>query len=58
VEPRNSLGELRHLLLRWFSQTGRSLPNADKPLAIAYSGGLDSTVLLHLVTEWPKVLPC
>jgi tRNA(Ile)-lysidine synthase len=57
VEPRNSLGELRHLLLRWFSQTGRSLPNADKPLAIAYSGGLDSTVLLHVAHSlWPEAV--
>lgn len=55
--PRNSRGELRHLLLWWFSQTGLPLPHALKPLAIAYSGGLDSTVLLHLAHSlWPDAV--
>ena len=57
MEPRNSLGEFRHLLLRWFNQTGLPLPNAHKPLAIAYSGGFDSTVLLHLAHSlWPEAV--
>lgn len=57
MDPRHSPTALRHLLLQWFSRHGLSLPSAQAPLAIAYSGGLDSTVLLRLAHAlWPDAV--
>lgn len=44
-------------LTRWFSQHGVPLPSVHTPLAIAYSGGLDSTALLHTAHAlWPDAV--
>lgn len=49
-----SLLPLRQALQQWLRQHGVSPPDAQAPLAIAYSGGLDSTVLLRVAHSlWP-----
>ncbi len=50
----SSLVPLRRALQEWLSQHGLPTPGAYTPLAIAYSGGLDSTVLLRVAHSlWP-----
>jgi len=46
--------EICSALRRWFAQHGVQEPSAGSRLAIAYSGGLDSTVLLQVAQAlWP-----
>lgn len=48
---------LRALLGQWFVRYRLPRPCASHPLAIAYSGGLDSTVLLHAAhSVWPNAV--
>lgn len=49
-----SLLPLRQALQQWLSQHGVPQPDTHAPLAVAYSGGLDSTVLLRVAHSlWP-----
>jgi len=47
ASSRNSADRALSEALSRFSAAGGSLPAPDRPLVIAFSGGLDSTVLLH-----------
>lgn len=57
MDARDGLAELQQLLLNWFRQHALPLPHAQSPLAVAYSGGVDSTVLLHSAQSlWPNAV--
>jgi tRNA(Ile)-lysidine synthase len=45
------LNTLQHTLARALADLG---PKADGPIAVAYSGGLDSTALLHLAQDYAQ----
>ncbi|MEI6547359.1 MAG: ATP-binding protein, partial [Burkholderiales bacterium] len=47
ASSRNSADRALSEALARFSAAGGSQPAPDHPLVIAFSGGLDSTVLLH-----------